>query len=157
MPGAGSTVIGEDIQQLLDGFDVGTKVGLTVVLVTIRPDGWPNLALLSAGEVVVTSPTEVRLALWPSGTTTANLRLEPKCTLALVHRNAAHYVRCVAAPQPDLVMAMGPVRSRFHLRVEWYRVDVVGYATITSGITFELANERETLASWRETVSLLRS
>jgi len=153
---AESAVVDEDIQHLLDGSDVGTKVGLTVLLVTVRPDGWPNLALLSAGEVVVTSPSEVRLALWPSSTTTSNLRLQPKCTLALVHNNAAHYVHCLAAAQPDLVLARGSVRSRFHLTVERHRVDVVGYATITSGITFELAHEQETVTSWQETVSLLR-
>jgi flavin reductase (DIM6/NTAB) family NADH-FMN oxidoreductase RutF len=152
-----SDSVGEDIQRLLDGDDLEARVGLTIVLVTTRSDGWPNLALLSAGEVLVTGPREVRLALWPSSTTTANLKLEPRCLLAVVNDGAAHYLRCLAVAKPDLSLAKGSVRSCFHLTVENHRVDVVGYATLTSGITFELARPQETVTSWQETVRLLRS
>lgn len=58
---------------VLDGRDLADKIGVTPQLVTVDDDGWPHIALLSAGEVVLERPDGARLALWPDSTTSANL------------------------------------------------------------------------------------
>ena len=67
-------VLPETLHRLLDGSDLDGKVGETMELLTVGPEGWPHVALLSAGEVLAATPEEIRLALWPSSQTTANLR-----------------------------------------------------------------------------------
>src|SRR5437879_3989755 len=91
-------VLPETLHRLLDGSDLDGKVGETMELLTVGPEGWPHVALLSAGEVLAATPEEIRLALWPSSQTTANLRRTGQATLTFIQQEGAYYAQLEAAP-----------------------------------------------------------
>jgi flavin reductase (DIM6/NTAB) family NADH-FMN oxidoreductase RutF len=153
---AGS-VVPDALADLLNGVDLHSKVGLTVELLTVGDEGWPNVALLSAGEVVVVGPSQVRIALWPDSQTSRNLAAREQCTLTLVQGGAAHYLRCRAASGGPLELSTGHRLARFDLTVSQYLVDEVAYARLESGAVFSLAQPDQTLEMWRLTVDALRA
>ena len=112
--------------------------------------------MLSAGEVLAVGPREIGLALWPDGTSAANLTRAGRATLALVHAGAGWYVRCVARREADLSLAGGRRLAAFVLAVDEVLVDDVPYAELTTGIEFRLAEPERTLATWRAVVDALR-
>ena len=151
------SAVPDALAELLNGVDLDRKVGLTVELLTVGDDGWPNVALLSAGEVVVVGPSQVRIALWPDSQTSRNLAARERCTLTLVQGGAAHYLRCRAAAHAPLQLSAGPRLARFDLTVSHYLVDEVAYARLESGAVFSLAQPDQTLEMWRLTVDALRA
>src|SRR4051794_11316856 len=76
--------------------------GFTVEVITVGADGWPHVALVSVGEIVALADPHVRLALWPSSTTTANLVRTRAATLAAVTDGVAYRVRVTVAPRGEL-------------------------------------------------------
>jgi hypothetical protein len=145
-----------NLTDLLGGHDVALREGLTLLLVTTALDGWPHVAMLSAGEVLATDAREVRLALWPGSGTTANLAHSARSLLMIVAGNASYYVRLAARRGGDLSLSHGP-RAFFVAVVEDVLEDVVGYAEITSGIEFRLKEPAAVLAAWTEAVAAMRS
>jgi hypothetical protein len=145
------------VRALLDGTRLDEAVGLTVLLLTVDEAGWPRLAMLSAGEVLVMGPRTLRLALWPHSASTANLARSTRATLALVHGGAGWYLRCSARRRPDLALPGGRLLAGFELLVTEALEDVVPYAELTGGISFRLADPERVLAAWREAVAAMRS
>lgn len=145
-----------NLVDLLAGNDLTRREGLTLLLVTTAPDGWPHVAMLSAGEVLATGPGEVRLALWPGSGTTSNLAHSGRSLLMVVAGNASYYVRLAARRGGDLSLSHGP-RAFFVATVDDVLEDVVGYAEITSGIVFRLKEPASVLATWTEAVAGMRS
>lgn len=141
---------------LLDGTDLDRKAGLTVLLLTVDEAGWPRVAMLGAGEVLATGPRTLGVALWPEGTSAANLGRTGRATLALVHAGAGWYVRCRARREADLRLADGRGLAAFALGVEEVLEDAVPYAELTSGIAFRLEDPERTLAAWRAVIGALR-
>lgn len=142
--------------ELLAGERLEDAVGLTVLLVTVDIDGWPRLAMLSAGEVLANGPRRLRLALWPGSTSTANLTRGGRATLSLVHGGAGWYLHCSARRSRDLELPGGRLLAGFALTVEEVLEDAVPYAELTAGITFRLTEPERVLASWREALTALR-
>jgi hypothetical protein len=145
----------ETVQRRLSGDDPAGAVDVTVLLLTVDPEGWPRVAMLSAGEVLATGSRTLRLALWPESTTTANLTRTGRATLALVEGGAGWYFLCSARRRADLSLP-GRCLASFELRVEEALEDVVPYAQLTGGISFRLAEPERTLAAWAETLTALR-
>lgn len=145
-----------NLMDLLAGHDLARREGLTLLLVTTAPDGWPHVAMLSAGEVLAMVPSEVRLALWPGSGTTGNLAHSGRSLMMIVAGNASYYVRLAARRGGDLSLGHGP-RAFFVATVEDVLEDVVGYAEITSGIEFRLKEPATVLAAWTEAVAAMRS
>src|SRR5437879_1823536 len=52
------------VRELLDGRDPAGRVGFTILLLTTSGEGWPQVAMLSVGEVLAVDERRVRLALW---------------------------------------------------------------------------------------------
>ena len=145
------------LRPLLDGSDPERWEGFTVSLLSMTADGWPQVALLSVGELLWMDPRHLRLALWPNSTATANLSRAGRATLALVHDNAAYYLRCRAQRLADLPAdETGSRLAGFELTVADVLKDAVGYATLTSGITFQLTDRQRHVARWRATHARLR-
>jgi hypothetical protein len=142
-----------DVVALLDGNDLDARVGLTIELVTTGIDGWPGIALLSAGEVLALGDSAIRLALWPDSRTTANLSRSGRGLLAFVHDGSAYTVRVETERASDLP---GPLAA-FDGRVAAVRRDEVGYARLASGITFDLPDAPAVVARWRGTIEALRA
>ena len=145
----------DDVRALLDGEDLEARVGLTVELVTVDADGWPRVALLSAGEIVAIGAERLRLALWPASRSAANLERSGRALLALVWEGAAHRVGNEAARGPDIEVA-GEARAAFDARVRSVARDEVPYARLRTGITFELPERAPVLARWAAMVAAMR-
>lgn len=141
--------------ELLSGNDLDGKVGQTFLLLTASRDGWPRLALLSVGEVVAIGPRDLRLALYPASTTTANLTRTRKGTLVAFLPGAAHYVELTARRLDDLRTPHAAL-AHFAAQVRSARVDAVGYAELIGGVSFRLRDTERTIQRWRETVAALR-
>jgi hypothetical protein len=146
----------EAVRRRLDGDELSSVVGFTVLLLTVDPEGWPRVAMLSAGEVLATSARTLRLALWPESATTANLTRSGRATLVLVEGGAGWYFLCSARRRADLMLP-GRCLASFELRVEKALEDVVPYAQLTTGVTFHLTEPERTMATWAETLAALRS
>ncbi|MFQ5426494.1 MAG: pyridoxamine 5'-phosphate oxidase family protein [Gaiellales bacterium] len=145
------------LQLLLDGHDPGSHVGTTFLLLTSTEANWPHAAMLSVGEVLCVTPRELRLALWPSSTTTRNLTSRSRATIVLVHEAAGYLIRCRATRGPDLELRSRPAGlASFALEVAEVFEDVVPYAELTNGITFELTDVHETVEDWCEQLEALR-
>src|SRR5574341_805606 len=69
---------------LLDGERLETKIGVGFQCLTTTDDGWPYLALVGVGELLTTSSSSMRLAIWSDSTTARNLDRAGRCALALV-------------------------------------------------------------------------
>ncbi len=149
--------IPEEIQPLLSGEDLAAREGLTFLVLTTTPEGWPHLAMVSVGELLAHDERRLSLALWLNSTAATNLALTGRATLALVHHEAGYYLRCSARPGEDLPPGRAGRLAVFHLTVEEAFDDVAPYAQITSGITYRLRSPSEVFPAWEETISALRS
>ena len=141
------------VRELLDGRDPAGRVGFTILLLTTSGEGWPQVAMLSVGEVLAVDERRVRLALWAGSGSTGNLA-RGRATLMLVVGPDTYYVRLRSRRLADLALSSGP-RACFEAEVEDVLVDVVGYATVTSGVTFRLNEPEQVLPAWREAVAAL--
>jgi hypothetical protein len=131
---------------------------LTILVLSVAPDGWPHLAMVSLGEVVAVRPRALRLALCPSSTAARNVWREQRTTLVLIHDGAAYSIRCAARRGPDLILPDdGGQLACFGLRVDDVLEDVAPYAVLTSGVTFQLNDPEGTGQRWRATRAALRA
>ena len=142
------------VRDLLDGKDLESHEGLTILLLTTTTDGWSHLAMLSVGEIVAVGDRLLRAALWPNSTATANLSHGSRATLALVHENVAYYVRCSAEREGDVRLSSGWLAG-FRLSVAEVLQDSAPYANLTSGVTFELKDPPSVYPRWEATVEAL--
>src|SRR2546429_1706424 len=113
--------------------------------------------MLSAGEVLVTGPRSLRLALGRRSASTANLARSPLATVALVHDGAGWYLRCRVVGRRELALSGGRRLAGFELATAEALEDRVPYAELTGGVGFRLREPDAVLAAWRETLAALRS
>lgn len=141
------------VAELVDGSDLGRKVGQTLVLTAVDRDGWPRQALLSVGEVLSMSGADVRFALYGGSRTTRALIASGKGLLTVVAGEASYKVY-VTVRQVD--PSGGPL-AYFAGSVVAVDEDRVGYAAITSGITYELPDPEPILERWARQIDELRT
>lgn len=139
--------------KLLDGSDLRRHVGTTLLLVAADADGWPRAALLSVGEVVSLGPTRLRVALHEDSRTTAALRLNGRALIHVVLPSSVSRIYVMLEPYRKI---LEPPLLVFDGRVVSVEVDRVDYATITSGITYELVDPNATVARWRGQLEAMR-
>jgi hypothetical protein len=156
MPTSLGSSLPDKLQGLFAGTDLARGVGETFLLLTTGEDGWPHMAMLSVGELLLGDPSTLRAALWLHSTATRNLTRESRGLLALVQDGAGYYVRCVATRGPDLDLGEDGRLAYFELRIQDVLEDAVNYAVLTSGMTFTLNNPDQVLARWRRTVDAMR-
>jgi hypothetical protein len=142
------------LRRLLDGERLEERSGLAFELVTVSAEGWPHVALLSVGELIATGADELRLALWESSGTSANLRRTGQALLALVHDGAYFKLRLEA--EPDGEADAGRPLTTFRARVVELVEDRVPYAELTSGIEFSLSEPDHVVRRWGAVVEELR-
>jgi hypothetical protein len=134
------------VQLLLDGSDLPSTVGTTILLATTTAEGRPNIAMLSPGEVLARDAGTVLLALHATSRTTRALRASGRGLLHVVADGAAHRislrVRAVVPPSEPGGDAL------FVTDVAEALEDRVPYAEVTSGITYRLRDVPEALARW---------
>lgn len=142
------------IAALLDGTALGSKIGPTFQLVTVDPDGWPRIASLSAGELLVTGADMIAVALWPSSRTTANMLASRRCSLAFAHDGATWLGRLTI--EASIILDIGEKRTCFKAQLVDLRRDAVPYAEVTSGTTFRLTGGEPVTERWERTLSEMR-
>ncbi len=143
------------IGELLNGDDLDTKIGLTLQLFTTGPTGWPHVALLSAGEVLIDGSDSARLALWPTTATSENLQRDRRASLGLVHDGAWWLARLQIDGTALLDQLPRPLLGVRAQLVE-LREERAPYARLTGGPTFDLVDPNEVLARWRSSLDALR-
>lgn len=144
------------LTELFNGEALESKEGETFVLVTVNEGGWPQVALLSVGEVFASSPREIRLALWPGSITTRNLRRSGRATLAAVWRGTAYYVELDAKPR-ERTPAEGDPLAHFSAGIHRVLADTVDYADLTTGIRFVLKDKAGVVERWEKAIRTLRT
>ena len=149
----------DPVLRLLDGNGLADKVGETFLLLASESTMWPRVAMLSAGEVFAPSPAEIRLALYPDSGTTQALKASGKGLLHVVVAPAAYRIRIEITAVGPVAGPDGDGSSLAHLTGSVVAVDVdqVGYATITSGITYALPQQGDVVRRWEQQVERLRS
>lgn len=143
------------LMPMLDGNGLESKVGITFPLITVGETGWPHVALLSVGELLLLSPHRLRMGLWPQSHTTANLRRTQQATLMAVVPPVTHYVRLRCRLVGDIRVGE-TLRTVFDGVPEEVVKDVVAYAEVTSGMAFTLNDTSGTVSEWNQAVRALR-
>jgi hypothetical protein len=131
--------------------------GVAILVLTVRDDGWPHQAMVSAGELVLMDDRRLALALWPTSTSAANATANGQVTLAAVIGPTSYTVRARARRVDDLVTPLGGTLARFELTVVAAAADEAPYARLESGIRFSLNDPDSTLARWREVRAALEA
>jgi hypothetical protein len=145
------------LQPLLDGSDLANREGLTFLLLTNDESGWPQVAMLSVGEVVAVDARTLRAGLWLGSGTTRNLSRSGRGTLMLVADGNGYYVRVSARRGDDLDLGPDGRLAYFVLQIEDVQEDSADYATLTSGVTFRLKQPQQVVPRWQHTIDRLRA
>jgi hypothetical protein len=152
VPGVVEPRLPPAVAALIDGAGLEGKIGVTIVLTAVDGDGWPRQALLSVGEVLSVSGGDVLLALYNGSRTTRALASSGRALLTVVAAGAAYKV-CIEVAQAGSADGL----ARFAGRVVAVDEDRVGYARITSGITYELPDPQPVLQRWGRQIDQLRA
>lgn len=149
----------ETLQTLLDGTDLANREGLTFLLLTNDEESWPQVAMLSVGEVVAVDARTLRAGLWLHSGTSNNLTRSGRATLVVivVANGAGYYVRVVARRGEDLDLGAEGRLAYFVLNVEDVQEDSTDYAALTSGVTFKLKHPEQVVPRWQHTIDALRA
>ena len=131
------------------------QVGLTILVLSELEAGWPHLAMVSVGELVVATDGRLALALWPTSTCAANLARTGRATLAMVADGLAFSLRCEVDDERPITAGEDPAMRGFVLRVIAVTEDSAPYADLLSGVTYRLHDAQATLARWRRTRAAL--
>ena len=143
-------VVPEPVRRCLED-EPERQVGLTILVLSELEAGWPHLAMVSVGELVVAADGRLALALWPTSTCAANLARAGRATLALVADGLAFSLRCRVDDEITITVGEDPAMRGFVLRVTAAIEDAAPYADLLSGVTYRLHDPQATLARWRRT------
>ena len=146
----------ETVRHLLDGSDLANREGLTFLLLTNDEQNWPQVAMLSVGEVVASDARTLRAALWLRSSSAENLTRTGKATLVVIANGSGYYIRLDARRGDDLNLGSEGRLAYFVLGVQDVQEDSTEYATLTSGVTFKLKDPDMVVPHWQQTVQALR-
>ena len=135
--------------------DQDDNEGFTVALLTVTEEAFPHQALISVGEIVVLDEEHVRLATWPSSTTTRNMARTGRCTLTAVVDGVSYTVLLALTPHGEVALPEAGL-TVLDGRVVEARADTAPYAVLESGIRFRLTDPAAVLDRWATTRRLLR-
>lgn len=142
-------------QAALDGSGLEQSPASALVLATAAPGEAPHLALLSRAEVLAVSDQELRLALHADSGSSAALAASGCATLLAVEPALVETISLRVRGIEQVTVA-GRLLACFLTEVTEVHSHTAPYATVTSGISFELTDPEPTLARWRETLDVLR-
>lgn len=149
-----SSTLPAELVAYLDGTDLLAKMQ-ALRISTVDGEGWPHASLLSAGDMVAMPSGSLRFAVFAESTTAANIQRDHRVTVTFSHDGGMGEVRLTcrrltdAAAFPTLALFEAePLSARFHL---------APYATVRSGITFQLHEEAPALARWQRQIEALRA
>ena len=135
-----------------DGRALDDKLDLAAILGTADAQGWPHLAYLSAGEVLV-QDDRCSLALWPTSETSENLRRTGKAVLHVAASGAVWEARLTVVPRPE----DGKGLAVFDGEVVGLRRHAAPYAEVLGLVSFRLHDGPATIQRWTEKLATLRA
>jgi hypothetical protein len=143
-----------DLVRVFDGADLGEKVGIAYPLVTVDEAGTPRFSMLSAGELLATGDSVLRIAMWPNTRTGGNLASGREALLCVVEPGSVRYVRGSAVrlvPPPDAGVEC------FALTVTAVESDSHDGMPVATPITFTTVtpSRAEVLAGWQVVLAAL--
>ena len=134
-----------------DGESLPDKVGVAAILGTADAEGWPHLAYLSAGEILV-HDAGLSLALWPTSESCANLRRTGQAVMHVGAGGVVWEARLKLTPRnADMRSAV------FDGEVQALRRHAAPYADVLCLISFRLHDASATLQRWTEKLAELRA
>ena len=139
------------IMSLLDGSELESKVGVTLLLVVSDDAGWPRIASLSVGELFAARPDELLLTMYERSRTTQALISRGRAVLHVVDDGAILKVNLGAE-----VLGSADGRTTFRCTVDAVERDEVPYARVIHGIEFELVRESGALTRWARQLDELK-
>ncbi|MFG1175098.1 pyridoxamine 5-phosphate oxidase [Erwiniaceae bacterium CAU 1747] len=140
---------------LLEGSLPVSHLHQAIRLSSVGQNGWPYAAQLSVGEIIALSSRQLRFAIWPGSTTTANLIRDGKMTLALVDDGAVIEIQALAQKREETITELA--LTVFDAAVQQVVIHRAPYATVTRGVTFTLKDEAAAIARWREQIAQLKA
>ncbi len=141
-----------EVMAAFDGrLDGGSGEGFTASLVSCDAQGWPVTALLGPGEILAIDRHRLIVALWPASRANRHLAATRQASLDFVLATRFYQLRLRVERSDDI---NGLTLHRMVL-VEG-ETQTVPYASLTTGIRYTLDREEETIARWREQVTLMR-
>jgi hypothetical protein len=150
-------VVPPALRAALDREPAGDGTDVTVLVLVVREDGWPHVAMVGPGELVVLDDRRLGLALWPRSTATKRLTPGGRLTLTAVLDGASYAVRATARRLEDLETPLAGRVARFEVEVEAATSDDAPYAVLESGVRFRLKEPDQTLSRWQEVRTALRN
>jgi hypothetical protein len=136
-----------------DGEGLPDKVGVAAILGTVDGEGWPHLAYLSAGEILVEGD-RLSLALWPTSQTCANLKRRGQAILHVGAEGVVWEARLSLTPRAEVDQHGTAI---FDGEVEAIRRHAAPYADVLCLISFRLHDPAATLQRWAEKLAELRA
>lgn len=149
---------------LLDGSSLADKGGFTASLLTVDANGHLRTSLLGVGEMLAPDSRTLCVALWPQSRAARALAERGRAAVSFVCEDAFYQVQLQFAPLPDLDKededndndAPNDL-ARFIGSIDTGDAQRVRYARLTSGISFELEGDRETvLDRWEQQIEHLK-
>jgi hypothetical protein len=135
-----------------DGTHLEEKLHVAAMLATVDAEGWPHLAYLSAGEVLVRAPGRVSVCLWPASRTTANLQRVGRGVLYAAAAGAVWEARFVA-----VLRAGSHTPVIFDADVSEVHRQAAPYAEVTALVGFRLSDPPSTVERWRRQIEEMRN
>ena len=145
------------VLQLLDGSQLAQREGLTFLLLTNDEENWPQVAMLSVGELVAIDSHSLRAALWLNSGSSRNLTRTGRATLVLIADGSGYYLRLTAERGADLDLGSEGRLAYFLLRVQDVQEDYADYAPLTAGVTFKLRDPEQVVPRWQRTIDAMRA
>ncbi|MGH8780968.1 hypothetical protein [Paraburkholderia sp.] len=146
------------LRALFDGTSLTLKVGFTASLVFVDANGDIRTSLLGPGELYADDVRTLYVALWPqsrAARTFAQCKdTGGRASLSFVFDGAFYQLQLRMVP---LLAVTGSMLACFAGTLEQGELQRVGYAHLTSGITFELGADRDAvLARWQTQIDWLK-
>ncbi len=131
--------LGDDLLRRLSGDAAEAHAQTAIPLCTIDDGGWPHVSMLSYFEVVAVNPRTLRIAVYNTSRSCANLRARAKATLLIVDDGLVAYVKGTAE-EVHASMPGAPYNAVFSLRIDQVLLDEASPkfepgVRVTSGIT----------------------
>lgn len=145
----------DTLYTLLDGTELEKKQHEAFVLQSVTEEGRPHAAMISAGEIIAVSKTDIRIALWKNTTTARNLLRSGQALFTAWQNGAAYYVTLQCEPLQAQKETKYD-RERFSCRVVSVKEDRAKYADLTSGPAIQLHEPESVLERWKETLEELK-
>jgi hypothetical protein len=151
MSSALEPVVPTSLREVLEGDDLGASLGFTFLFLTVGDEGWPHVAMLSAGELVVRGERTLGVALWSASSAARNASRTRQATLHAV-ADATSFTLSLRLDQlADLAVEGATALSCFGASVERATADRAPYAELETGVRFRLHDETSTLRRWERT------